>query len=216
VPEAFVPSPDACSITAHKPIISHLLDYRIQDNTLPCFNIFSTKAIPFGPPTDYDLLPEDAFAWTGLNLSTQMVTSGTGRIFDFWSLIQPFQPCDGIEVTLQVSACGQQITRTAVIDCTPCDDVANRTVVITPNPANDQISVHVMQNNGTQDFVTTDPNGVRLLMYPTSGGTTALMDTYLYTNGQVFSTVSIPNGMYTLIATASDLVPIQTNLAIIR
>lgn len=102
-----------------------------------------------------------------------------------------------------------------MIDCSPCEDAPNRSVIITPNPANDQISVRIVQNDN-QDFVTTDPNGVRLLMYPTSGGTTALMDTYLYTNGQVFSTVSIPNGMYTVIATASDLVPIQTNLAIIR
>ena len=209
------PVTDVCELKYNKPIVTRLIDYRIQDNSQPCFNLFKVEAIPFGSYLDFDILPESEFSWKALNLSNQMSTTGIGKIFDFWNIIQPFEPCSGIEITLEVSACGQQIIRTAVIDCTPCGDVANRSIIITPNPGNDQISVRVMQD-GSQDFTTSDPNGVRLRMYPSNGGTTTLLDSYLYSNGQMFNTANIPNGLYTVVVTASDLPPLQANIAIIH
>ena len=38
-----------------------------------------------------------------------------------------------------------------------------------------------------------------------------MLDSYLYNNGQYFNVGTLPNGIYQVRATASDLTPIQTH-----
>jgi hypothetical protein len=213
-PLAFVPVADVCEFNFTKPLVSRLIDYEIEDLIDPCFNNYKAQAIPSGGALEDYLLPEIAFTWNAYNYTNQQTATSTGRIFDYGSIVNPAEWCDGVDLTLQVNSCGEQIIKTASIDCTPCWWY-NRQVVITPNPAGNQISVRVT-NDQAQDFVSTDPNGVRIRIYPASGGTTPVLDSYLYSNGQIFNTSSIPNGLYAVVATASDLPPIQANLAIIH
>ncbi len=213
-PLAFVPVADVCEFNFTKPLLARLIDYEIEDLIDPCFNNYKAQAIPSGGALEDYLLPEIAFTWNAYNYTNQQTATSTGRIFDYGSIVNPAEWCDGVDLTLQVNSCGEQIIKTASIDCTPCWWY-NRQVVITPNPAGNQISVRVT-NDQAQDFVSTDPNGVRIRIYPASGGTTPVLDSYLYSNGQIFNTSSIPNGLYAVVATASDLPPIQANLAIIH
>jgi hypothetical protein len=90
-----------------------------------------------------------------------------------------------------------------------------RQIIVSPNPTNDQISIRIVQNQ-TQDFYTTDPNGVRIRIYPGNGNMSTLMDAQMYSNGQLFNVGYLPTGNYHVRATASDLSPIQTNLIIIH
>ena len=87
--------------------------------------------------------------------------------------------------------------------------------MISPNPGQYQIGIWITDNEA-QDFVSTDPNGVRIQIYPSNGGTTAMLDNYLYSNGQYFNVAALSNGVYQVRASAADLTPIQANLVILR
>jgi hypothetical protein len=215
-PLAFVPVEDVCAFTYRKPLLSEVRNYWIEKNVVPCEFKYVVKArIAIGVPEPP--LSEDDFTWTAVNNTNGLSMTGTGRVFDFEDII-PIpgqQPCATITIRLQVhNDCGDDLIRTETINCSPCLGLPPQ-VVITPNPANNQVSIRIAQNQN-QDFISADPNGVRIRIYPSNGGSTILLDSYLYNNGQYFNVGSLPNGIYQVRATASDLTPIQANLSIVR
>ncbi|MBN8680948.1 MAG: hypothetical protein J0M29_22175 [Chitinophagales bacterium] len=205
---------DNCDFSYRKPIITEIPNFFIDLDVDACLLQYHAEAIrAIGAPEIP--LPESAFTWAAVNNTNGWNLTGTGRQFDFGDVIPPpHHPCSTVTLTLHINSDCGNIVKSAVVDCNPCPNMG-RQILITPNPANNQISVRITQDQ-TQDFVSTDPNGVRIRIYPSGGGTYTLMDSFLYSNGQVFNTSNIPNGLYTVMATASDLPTIQTNLAIVR
>jgi len=216
IPYAFVPVEDACAFNYHKPIVSEVPNYWIKTDIDPCQLIYRAEAvIAVGLPEPP--ISEDDFIWTAVNNTNGWTTSGTGRVFYFGDVIPPpHHPCETVTIRLRVqNECENDLIKAKTIDCSPCPNGLPPQIVITPNPANNQVAINIMQNQ-SQDFISTDPNGVRIRIYPSSGGSAILMDSYLYSNGQYFNVGSLPNGIYQVTATASDLPPIQTNLSIVR
>lgn len=214
IPPHSITIEDNCDFSYRKPIITEIPNFLIDLDVDPCLLQYQAEAIrPIGSPEI--LLPESAFSWAAVNNTNGWNMTGTGRLFDFGDVIPPpHHPCGTVTLTLQIATDCGNVVKSAVVDCTPCQNMG-RQILITPNPANNQISVRITQGQ-TQDFASTDPNGVRIRIYPSGGGAYTLLDSYLYSNGQTFNTSSIPNGLYTVTATASDLPIIQTNLAIFR
>ncbi|MFN0033629.1 MAG: hypothetical protein ACKVUS_01095 [Saprospiraceae bacterium] len=208
--------PDVCDLPYRKPILSELPDYTIVPEIIPCRSFYVARAVnPYG--TSGVPLPDEAYAWEALNNTTGAFIDGDGPLFDFDNVLPlPHHGGQGtITLTLYVhTGCGD-LTKTLDIPYTVCPLYQPRLIVINPNPAQNQIAVRIAQGE-TEDFVSTDPNGVRIQIYPASGGSTTLMDTYLYTNGQYFNVANLPNGVYQVRAFASDLTLIQANLAIVR
>lgn len=206
---------ETCELTYFKPVISEIPPYSLVTEMDFCQWIY--LAFANGP----EYMPETTWSWLATDSNTGLSVTGDGLSLDFVSILPSTSNTFG-QVTIQLAvqnACGttQQTLVAPYYTCGngPGNGDQNRQIVITPNPANNQLSVSIRQNM-TQDFVSNDPNGVRIRIYPSNGGVNALLDSYLYSNGQMFNTSTIPNGMYTVIATASDQTPIQTNLAIVR
>lgn len=204
---------DVCDLEFRKPILSSPTDYLIELDMEPCTYLFMANAI--GP-----VLPNASYHWSAVNPANGWSMTGTGPSFDFGNLIPPPHHNGGnngtIEITVVIQTPCGNFTKTIYAHYTVCQDgYQSPQVRLSPNPAQNLISVRIAASE-TADFITTDPNGVRIRIYPASGGTNTLMDTYLYNNGQYFNISSLPNGVYQVRATASDLAPIQANLSIVR
>ena len=213
VPPQDIIIPDVCDFSFRKNILSETPNYNIDPDIDECQWLF--MAIADGPAL-YDGV---VLNWTATDSNTGMTISGNEQTFDFIDLVLGLSPgtSGDIFITLSVhSICGV-INKTVTAPYEICNTPGGqqRQIIITPNPTQYQISVSISQNQ-TQNFVSTDPNGVRIRIYPANGGSTALMDNYLYANGQYFNVASLPNGIYQVRASASDLTPIQANLSIVR
>ncbi|MFN0215104.1 MAG: hypothetical protein ACKVT2_12685 [Saprospiraceae bacterium] len=203
---------DECHLTYHQPLLTETPRYTIDPYIIPCNGDFAATAK--GPTA----LPELSFSWTAIDPATGIGMTEVGPYIDFISIVPIGEDIPvHIVLTLNVqSPCGNH-TEVMDINFETCDDGGNheRQIKISPNPAIDQISVRIAQSE-TEDFVSTDPNGVHILVYSANGGSTMVMDTYLYSNGQYYNIALLPNGVYTMQAFASDLTPIQANFSIVR
>ena len=202
---------DVCDLSYRKPILTQTPNYNIDLDIDECQWLF--QAIADGPA----LVDGVTLSWIATDNITGLTTTSNEMVIDFISIMPTELGMTGsVTITLVIqSACGN-ITKTVVAHYEICPDpYQQRQIIINPNPTNNQVSIYIIKNQ-SQDFITTDPNGVRIRIYPTSGGTSTLLDSYLYTNGQYFNVSSLPNGVYQVRATAADLAPIQTNLSIIH
>jgi hypothetical protein len=147
-----------------------------------------------------------------------MSITGQDNLIDFVSIV-PAEEGVQVQIILTLIAstdCGQR-TITQTVNFETCDNggMYERQILISPNPAQNQVTVSIVENQ-SQPFVSNDPNGVRLRVYPSNGGAATLMDSYLTANGQQFNVGTLPNGLYQMIATANDLTPVSANFAIVR
>ncbi|MFN0215327.1 MAG: hypothetical protein ACKVT2_13810 [Saprospiraceae bacterium] len=203
---------DQCDFSYRKHIVSEAPNYNIVPDIDPYEWRFYAEAsgdLPSG--VDYFWQVSDSY--TGASMS------GIQSAISFGSLITIDDPNASGIITINLlihTLCGE-LNKTLEVPYTLCGGggTHQRQIMISPNPTQNQISVSIIQDQ-SEDFVTTDPNGVRLRVFPTSGGSTALMDTYLSANGQYINVSSLPNSIYQIRASAADLVPIQANFAIVR
>lgn len=204
---------DVCDFSYHKHIVTEVPDYDIVPDIDPC--VWRFRAEASGP-----VISGVSYFWTVTDSYTGQSLIGTQWGISFQSLITIDDPnASGIiSIRLIIQSSCNTIVKTLDVPYSLCSGGGGipRQVIISPNPANSQVSIRITQNE-SEDFVSTDPNGVRIRIYPANGGTMTLMDSYLYANGQYFNTATIPNGLYMVRATASDLLPpVQANLAIVR
>jgi len=207
---------DVCGFTYYKPIITEVPDYTIVTEMDFCEGIY--RAIAEGP----EYVRATTWNWTITDSNTGQTITGDGLFLDFESILPTTPGWYGyVTINLVVqNACGtfNQTLNVGYQIC-PTGPPGGGTqwlqIIITPNPTSNQASVRITQNQ-TQDFISTDPNGVRIRFYPANGGTSALMSTYLNYNGQNFNVSSLPVGVYYVVATASDMSTIQSNLSIVR
>jgi hypothetical protein len=208
---ALVMVEDKCDFSYRQPILTQTPNYNIDLYIDEC--TWNYQANVFGSPI-YDGI---TFDWTATDNITGYTINHNGPYFDFFR-VMPIGLGDigTVTITLVIhSSCGN-ITKTVTAPYQTCNDPwEHRQIIINPNPTNNQVSIYIIKNQ-SQDFITTDPNGVRIQIYPTNGGSTSLLDSYLYNNGQYFNVSSLPNGVYQVRASAADLTPIQANLSIIH
>ncbi len=213
VPLAFVPVEDVCAFTYRKPIVTETPRYDIYPDIDECHWIF--QAIAWGP----SLTDGVTLNWVATDSNTGLVATGNDKTLGFMDIIAEGHGISGfVTINLNIHTDCGDINKSLIVPYETCNISGGgqqRQIIITPNPTIDQISLRIVQDQ-TQDFISTDPNGVRIRVYPASGGSTTLMDTYLYANGQYFNVSTLPNGVYQVMASASDLTPIQANLSIIR
>lgn len=87
---------------------------------------------------------------------------------------------------------------------------------VSPNPAQDQVAITVVQGEGSSPYNLTDPEGLRIRVTPANGGAT-LIDTRIYANEESISASNLQNGVYNLEASAPSLsAPLNTVLVIAR
>jgi hypothetical protein len=200
-----------CDFSYQKPIVTETPNYDIDLIIDEC--TWNYQANVFGSPI-YDGI---TFDWTATDNLTGYSINHNGPYFDFFRVMPiGLGEIGTVTITLVIhSSCGN-ITKTVTAPYQTCNDPwEHRQIIINPNPTNNQVSIYIIKNQ-SQDFITTDPNGVRIQIYPANGGSTSLLDSYLYNNGQYFNVSSLPNGVYQVRASAADLTPIQANLSIIH
>lgn len=202
---------DVCDFSYRKPIISEVLDYNFSSEIDPCQ--LTGHATARGYFANGIVLN-----WIATDSQTGWTATGSSQEFDFSNILALWPVGANAFVTVVLSVqtdCGI-ITKTVDVPYVICHQGSHeRQIIITPNPANNSIAVRIAEDQ-TQDFITSDPNGVRIRIYPANGGSTTLMDSYLYANGQYFNVGSLPNGIYQVRAQASDLTPIQATLSIVH
>jgi hypothetical protein len=202
---------DVCDFSYTKPIITQTPNYNINAGPDPCQWLFDAYAE--GPA----LVSGVTLNWSATDSNTGLIVTGNEQYFDYLEII-PTDPGIVGFVTLLLeiqTECGH-IEKTKVVPYQTCNSPGGiRQLVISPNPATNQVYVRVVQNNGT-DFVTNDPHGIRIRIYPNSGNTNAMVNSYLYNNGQIFNLSTLPTGVYQMIASASDLAPVRSNFSIVR
>lgn len=211
VPPQNVTISDICDFSYQKPIVTETPNYDIDLIIDEC--TWNYQANVFGSPI-YDGI---TFYWTATDNLTGYSINYNGPYFDFFRVMPiGLGEIGTVTITLVIhSSCGN-ITKTVTAPYQTCNDPwEHRQIIINPNPTNNQVSIYIIKNQ-SQDFITTDPNGVRIQIYPANGGSTTLLDSYLYNNGQYFNVSSLPNGVYQVRASAADLTPIQANLSIIH
>jgi hypothetical protein len=212
---ALVMVEDKCDFTYQKLIVSEAPpEYTIVPEIDKCKYQYWLRAI--GPA-----IPEELISWEAVNYSPPLThgtfIDGGGTFFNFENVMPlPHHGGSGtVNITLYINTDCGTVTKTFDYNYTVCP-LLPPGMQIAPNPGQNQISIRLTQN-GNEDFISTDPNGVKIQIYPvTDGGTNAVLDSYLYSNGQYFNVSSLPNGIYNVKATAADFSPIQANLSIIR
>lgn len=213
---ASIPVIATCELHYRKPIINEIPQYELVTEIDFCQ--WTYKAFAQGP----EYVRETSLSWVATDSNTGLTITGDGTSFDFASIIPQTPNLFGV-VSLRLTVennCGTEVftLESPYFVCPNGPTGGNtqgRQILVSPNPTNNQISIRIVQNQ-TQDFYTTDPNGIRIRIYPGNGNLTTLLDAQLYNNGQIFNVANLPNGNYHIRATASDLTPIQTNLIIIH
>lgn len=216
VPPQPITIADNCIFDYRKPIISELPEYQVVTEVDFCQWIY--KAIAHGP----QYTPETTLSWVATDNNTGLTLTGNGTEFDFSSIIPQTPNLFGI-VSLRFTVENNCDTEVFTLEspyfvCSDSPQGGNtqgRQILVSPNPTNGQISIRIVQNQ-TQDFYSTDPNGIRIQIYPGNGNLTTLLDAQMYNSGQIFNVANLPNGSYHVRANASDLSPIQTTFFIIH
>lgn len=203
---------DVCPVSYKKIILTETPDYDIGTYIIPCNGDFQAYAV------DAEYHPDVTYTWGAANPAAGMSITGQDNLIDFVSIV-PAEEGVQVQIILTLIAstdCGQR-TITQTVNFETCDNggMYERQILISPNPAQNQVTVSIVENQ-SQPFVSNDPNGVRLRVYPSNGGAATLMDSYLTANGQQFNVGTLPNGLYQMIATANDLTPVSANFAIVR
>jgi hypothetical protein len=217
VPPQPITIEDNCAFAYKKPIISERPEYQVITEVDFCQWIY--KATAHGP----QYTSETTLSWVATDSNTGLTVTGNGIELDFSEIIPQTPNLFGI-VSLRFTVqdnCGTDVfTLESPYFVCPNGppgggNTQGRQILVSPNPTNGQISIRIVQNQ-TQDFYSTDPNGVRIRIYPGNGNLTTLLDAQLYNNGQTFNLNNLPNGSYHVRANASDLTPIQTSFVIIH
>jgi hypothetical protein len=210
VVQSYGTADDVCQFSYSKPIKFANLPYSISTEPDHCTNQYWFHAIG---------LPALAYNWEISAVADDpnlqplwFLGSGQNFLID-----HPHPRVPGNKGTFFINlavatTCGTfEGNFTARYQCVP----SGYSVRVDPNPASTEISVSIVKNDLSPYYIT-DPNGVQILITPASGGTHSI-NTRIYNNGQTIPISTLPNGIYSVYSTPSDVEEqLSTTLVIMR
>ncbi len=161
------------------------------------------------------VLPGIEFHWKIELLGTPIVYNTQGS-YVFLSGADKFPvPNGALRVTLTVVADDCTEYEEPYIEALNCFG-GGMGLRVSPNPAQDQVAVEILQGEGASSYSINNSNGVKIRITPQSGGAT-LTETRIYSNGESITVSNLQNGIYTVEASEADLtMPVTTTLVIAR